>query len=177
MFTVNSSALAIVFCVLTMLGWGSWANTQKLAGKERWPFELFYWDYAIGVALMGVVAAFTFGMFGHAGESTTANLQHAAARPVLLALFAGVVFNVANILLVAAIDASGMAVAFPVGIGLALILGTAFSYIQAPKGNRMLLICGVVLILMAMLLSAWAHRRMPSQRVKGSGRGLLYAIA
>ncbi len=177
MFTVNQPSTAILLCVVTMLGWGSWANTQKLAGKERWPFELFYWDYAIGVALLGAIAAFTLGIFGHAGESTTANLHHAATRPILLALAAGAVFNVSNILLVAAIDASGMALAFPVGVGLALVLGTALSYLQTPKGNVVLLIGGIALILIAMLLSALAHRRLPSHRLAGGGRGLFYAIA
>lgn len=42
MFTVSSLSLAILFCVITMLGWGSWANTLKLAGKTKWPFELYY---------------------------------------------------------------------------------------------------------------------------------------
>ena len=177
MFTVDQPSTAILLCVVTMLGWGSWANTQKLAGKERWPFELFYWDYAIGVALMGMIVAFTLGMFGHAGESTVANLHQASARNVLLALAAGGVFNVSNILLVAAIDASGMALAFPVGVGLALVLGTGFSYIQTPKGNLALLIAGVALILVAMLFSTLAHRRLPAQRLSGGGRGLLFAIA
>ncbi|HCC57001.1 MAG TPA: multidrug DMT transporter permease [Solibacterales bacterium] len=177
MFTVEQPSTAILLCVVTMLGWGSWANTQKLAGKEHWPFELFYWDYAIGGALMGALLAFTLGMFGHAGESTWTNLHTASPRMALLALFAGAVFNVSNILLVAAIDASGMALAFPVGVGLALVLGTGFSYIQAPQGNLALLVAGVGLILVAMLFSALAHRRLPAQKLPGSGRGLLFAIA
>lgn len=177
MFTVEQPSTAILLCVITMLGWGSWANTQKLAGKERWPFELFYWDYAIGGSLMGVLLAFTLGMFGHAGESTWSNLHSASARMALLALAAGAVFNVSNILLVAAIDASGMALAFPVGVGLALVLGTAFSYLQTPQGNLALLVGGVGLILVAMLFSALANRRVAAQGPAGSGRGLLYAIA
>lgn len=175
MFTVHSSGMAILLCVLTMIGWGSWANTQKLAGRERWPFELFYWDYSIGVALTGLVLCFTLGMFGSAGMQSAHNLPAASWSAIGRALLAGALFNLANILLVAAIDTAGMAVAFPVGIGLALVIGTAASYIQFPKGNLVLLICGVCLILVAMLVSAAAHNRVS----KGESRkasGLVFAI-
>src|ERR1039457_2059476 len=124
MFVVNSLPLAIVFCVITMLGWGSWANTQKLAGKERWPFQLFYWDYAIGVFLFGLVLAHTLGSFGPAGTPARENLHGADVSFVLPALFSGALFNLSNILLVVGIDAAGMSVAFPVGVGLALVIGT-----------------------------------------------------
>jgi glucose uptake protein len=113
MFVVNSLSVAILFCVLTMLGWGSWANTQKLAGKERWPFELFYWDYAIGVFLFSVVFAHTLGSFGSAGMPAVENLHAADWAYVWPALISGAIFNLSNILLVVGIDAAGMAVAFP----------------------------------------------------------------
>src|SRR5690242_21644148 len=105
MFVVNSLPLAIAFCVLTMLGWGSWANTQKLAGKERWPFELFYWDYAIGVFLFSVVCAHTLGSMGSAGMPATENLHAASMDYIWPALISGVIFNLSNILLVVGIDA------------------------------------------------------------------------
>jgi glucose uptake protein len=159
-----------------MLGWGSWANTQKLAGKERWPFEMFYWDYAIGVALAGLLFFLTLGMFGSTGEPSSVNLSAASFRMLLHAIAAGVLFNLANILLVAAIDAAGMAVAFPVGIGLALVVGTAASYIQRPKGNLGFLTAGVLLILVAMLLSAAAHHRLPRTDTQPKGSGLAFAI-
>ena len=113
MFVVNSLPVAIVFCVITMLGWGSWANTQKLAGKEKWPFQLFYWDYAIGVFLFSLVFAHTLGSFGPAGAPARENMHSAAWRFVLPALISGVLFNLSNILLVVGIDAAGMSVAFP----------------------------------------------------------------
>src|SRR6476620_6681959 len=103
MFVVNSLSVAIAFCVLTMLGWGSWANTQKLAGKEKWPFELFYWDYAIGVFLFGGVFAHTFGSFGSAGPATMENLHAADVSYVWPALISGAIFNLSNILLVVGI--------------------------------------------------------------------------
>ena len=81
MFIVSHSGIAILCCVLTMIGWGSWANTQKLAGKERWPFELYYWDYALGVALLGIVFCFTLGNIGSAGAGSIANLHSLAAGP------------------------------------------------------------------------------------------------
>jgi glucose uptake protein len=159
-----------------MIGWGSWANTQKLAGRERWPFELFYWDYSVGVAITGVVFCFLFGSVGSAGMPSGANLATASLAVEWKAVLAGVLFNLANILLVAAIDAAGMAVAFPVGIGLALVIGTAVSYLQAPKGNVGLLVGGVCLILIAMIFSAMAHQRLPQTQESRKSSGLLFAI-
>jgi len=177
MFTVNSTPAAIFLCLLTMVGWGSWANTQKLAGRERWPFELYYWDYAIGVALTGFLFCITLGAFGSSGMPAFANLHTASGYAEWRAVGSGALFNLANILLVAAIDAAGMSVAFPVGIGLALVIGTALSYAAVPKGNPALLTGGVIAILAAMVVSALAHARLPRE---GSGRkrsGLLFAIA
>jgi glucose uptake protein len=176
MFVVNSLPLAIAFCVITMIGWGSWANTQKLAGKEKWPFPLFYWDYGIGVFLFSIVFGHTFGSFGPAGAPLHENLHGAATGFALLALLSGVWFNLSNLLLVAGIDAAGMSVAFPVGVGLALVIGTVESYLEQPKGDPTLLFVGVGLIVFAMVMSALAHKRLP----QGSGRnfkhGLIYSI-
>jgi glucose uptake protein len=176
MLTITSPGLAIVFCILTMIGWGSWANTQKLAGKESWAFELFYWDYSIGVAIAGFLFFITLGMTGSAGMSSFANLRVASPPALWNAIAAGALFNLANILLVAAIDAAGMAVAFPVGIGLALVIGTTASYIETPKGNIGFLIAGVCLILFAMILSAVAHRRSARIEVGVKRSGLMFAM-
>ena len=161
MFAVQSLPVAIVFCVVTMLGWGSWANTQKLAGKEKWPFELFYWDYAIGVFLFSLIFAHTLGSFGSAGMSAEENLHGANAINLIPALLSGALFNLSNLLLVVGIDAAGMSVAFPVGVGLALVIGTVESYLATPKGNPTMLFGGVALIVVAMILSAIAHSRLP----------------
>ena len=139
-----------------MLGWGSWANTQKLAGKEKWPFQLFYWDYAIGVFLFSILFAHTLG--SSAGRDRSENLHAADLRYVLPALISGAIFNLSNILLVVGIDAAGMSVAFPVGVGLALVIGTVESYMETPKGNPALLFAGVALIVFAMVMSALAHK-------------------
>jgi glucose uptake protein len=177
MFTVHDASTAVFLCVLTMIGWGSWANTQKLAGREKWPFELFYWDYAIGVALTGLILSHTLGMGGAVGMSTPHNLHSASFAAIGTALLSGALFNLANILLVAAIDSAGMSVAFPVGIGLALVLGTAVNYWQVPKGNATLLAGGVVAILAAMVISAAAYRRLPRAENKQAGSGLAFAVA
>ena len=134
MFVVHSYALAVVFCVLTMFCWGSWANTRKRATRE-WRFELFYWDYTLGVLLLTLVLGFTLGSHGIEGRSFAADLAQAAPGNVRSALLGGAIFNLANILLVAAIEVAGMAVAFPVGIGLALILGVIVNYLATPVGN------------------------------------------
>jgi glucose uptake protein len=177
MFAVQSLPVAIAFCVVTMLGWGSWANTQKLAGKEKWPFELFYWDYAIGVFLFSLIFAHTLGSFGSAGMSARENLHAAGGFANLApALESGALFNLSNILLVVGIDAAGMCVAFPVGVGLALVIGTVESYLGAPKGNPAMLFSGVALIVCAMVLSAIAHSRLPHGAGKSRARGLVYSV-
>ena len=176
MFVVESLGLAIMLCLVTMLGWGSWANTQKLAGKEDWPFELYYWDYAIGVFLTGILFALTLGSFGSAGMGAVANLAQAENGPIGDALLSGALFNVANILLVVAIDAAGMSLAFPVGVGLALVIGTVGSYVQTPKGDPALLFAGVALIVVAMVMSALAYSKLPPVAGRRLGRGLLFAI-
>jgi len=168
MFTVHDSGTAIFLCFLTMLGWGSWANTQKLAGKEKWPFELFYWDYCVGVAVTGLLFFVTLGK-AYLGSPSTAAEWTAVAS--------GALFNLANVLLVAAIDAAGMAVAFPVGIGLALVIGTGVSYLQTPKGNAVYLIGGVVFVLIAMSVSSVAHSRLKTAGVTGKNLGLIFSIA
>jgi glucose uptake protein len=175
MFVVENYAAAVCCCVITMLCWGSWANTQRLAGKN-WRFELFYWDYAFGTALMILALCLTLGSFGSSGRSLLADLKQADPEPIGSAIAGGVVFNAANILLVAAIDIAGMAVAFPVGIGLALVLGVLLNYWAEPLGNPLLLFTGVGLIMAAMVCAALAHRARPGQEKAGGVKGLLLSL-
>jgi glucose uptake protein len=176
MFVLHSLPVAIFFCLITMLGWGSWANTQKLSGKDQWRFELYYWDYAIGVLLFGIIFAFTFGSMGSAGQPALENFHQASRQAINYALISGAIFNVSNIMLVVAIDAAGMAVAFPVGVGLALVIGTVESYLQTPKGNPTLLFAGVALIVFAMIMSGLAYGKFPQAAGKKTLRGLIFAI-
>ena len=177
MFVVDSAGLATLFCVITMLGWGSWANTQKLAGKDKWAFPLYYWDYAVGVFCLGVVFMLTAGSAGSAGMGALENLGQAAPGSITRAIWSGALFNLSNILVVVAIDAAGMAVAFPIGVGLALVIGTVASYLQAPKGNPVLLFWGVGMVLVAIVVSAIAHSRMPRPAGGGWVKGVAYAVA
>jgi glucose uptake protein len=175
-FIVKDLGLAIFFCIITMLGWGSWANTQKLAGKDRWPFQLYYWDYALGIFFLSILFLFTLGSLGEAPMPALDNLAQAGAGPIAWAVLSGVLFNISNILLVVAIDAAGMSVAFPVGVGLALVIGTVASYLQAPKGNATLLFLGVGLVVMAMAMSAMAYSKLPRAPGRGWSRGVLFAV-
>jgi glucose uptake protein len=175
MLIVESYGLAVALCVVTMLCWGSWANTQKLASKD-WPFQLFYWDYAIGVFLFALILAHTAGSTGQAGRSAVDDLHQAASGPVQSAFLGGVIFNLSNILLVAAIDIAGMAVAFPIGVGLALMLGVITNYVATPVGNPVLLFAGVGGVVLAILFSAAAYRRLPVEGPKTTGKGIALSV-
>ena len=159
-----------------MLCWGSWANTQKLASKES-KFQLFYWDYSIGVLLLALFFAFTLGTFGSEGRHFIEDLFQADSNALLSAFLGGVIFNLANILIVVAIDIAGMAVAFPVGIGLALILGVITNYIGEPVGNPYLLFAGVAAVTIAILVDAIAYRRLSGSKKSKASNGLLIALA
>jgi len=155
MIIPTTYATALMLTILTMICWGSWANTFKMTRK--WRFELFYFDYAAGVLLAAIIAAFTFGSMGD--ELTFQdNLQVASKRMMMWGLLAGVVFNLANMLLVAAISISGMSVAFPIGIGLALVIGTIWSFLLNPQGNPILLFAGAALVGVAIVVNAMAYR-------------------
>ena len=154
MLIPSTYAITFLLTILSMICWGSWANTFKLTGK--WRFELFYYDYAFGVLLAAVVAAITFGAMGE-GFTFQDNLLVAGKRQIAYALGAGIVFNLANMLLVAAISIAGLAVAFPVGIGLALVVGVAWNYFLNPQGNPVLIGLGVLLIAVAIIFDARAY--------------------
>jgi glucose uptake protein len=177
MFVVHSYPLAVVFCVLTMLCWGSWAVTRKLA-RPDWRFELFYWDYTLGVLLITLAFGITLGNGGTEGRAFFSDLSQASTASLLSALVGGAVFNLANILLVAAIDIAGMAVAFPVGIGLALIIGVVITYLADPVGNVALLSAGVFFVILAIILDALAYRRLAGASTgANSAKGLPLAVA
>ena len=174
MLIVESYSVAVGLLFVTMLCWGSWANTQKLA-TQRWSFPLFYWDYTLGIVLLALLFGITLGSFGDGGRSFWADLSQATPQALGSAFVGGIVFNIANLLLVAAIDIAGMAVAFPVGIGLALVLGVIVNYVAEPLGDPVLLFVGVALVTVAIVLDAMAYRR-KSQGTKVSAQGLWLSI-
>ncbi|MEO6977528.1 MAG: multidrug DMT transporter permease, partial [Mucilaginibacter sp.] len=175
MFIISTYPVAVIFCVITMICWGSWANTQKIAGKN-WRFELFYWDYVIGVVLFSLLSALTLGSYGHGGRSFLADLKQADGGNLVKALIGGVIFNAANILLSAAISIAGMAVAFPVGIGIALVVGVVVNYASAPQGNLQYIIIGIVLIMAAIIVNAIAYQKSNKSNKKLSFKGLLLSV-
>jgi glucose uptake protein len=176
MFIVENYGLAILLCVVTMLCWGSWANTTKLT-TSTWRFELFYWDYGVGILLTTLLLAFTLGSNGEAGRSFLADIRQAGNSHLLSAFAGGVVFNLANILLVAAIAIAGMSVAFPVGIGIALVLGVLVNYIDNPQGNPVLIFGGVALIALAIVLNARAYQKLQAGTAGAvSRKGLILSV-
>jgi glucose uptake protein len=175
MFIVNSYYTAIIFCIITMICWGSWANTLKLASKT-WRFELFYWDYVIGILLFSIISAFTLGSIGTEGRSFVADLKQADTGNIFSALMGGVIFNAANILFSAAIAIAGMAVAFPIAIGLALTLGVLINYFGAEKGNPTFLFLGVFMVMVAIVLNAYAYKKSASSNQKVTSKGIILSL-
>lgn len=181
MILVHNYGLAIFFFVITMICWGSWANTQKLAART-WRFELFYWDLTIGLILTATIAAFTLGSFGTEGRSFLQDLSQADSNSIFNAILGGVVWNLGNILLTAAIAVAGMSVGFPIGGGLAWILGIIFNFILViinkgePQGNVLLLFIGVIIIIGAIYLSMLAYRRLSKEQKKPSAKGILLSV-
>jgi len=175
MVVIESYPLAVMMCFVTMLCWGSWANTQKLASRE-WKFQLFYWDYAIGVLLLSLIMAFTVGSIGAEGRSYVSDLGQVGVTAFVFAFLGGVVFNLANILLVAAIDIAGLAVAFPIGIGIALVEGVIINYILKPESNPVLLFAGVLSIMIAIIIDALAYKKLPTEGQKTTGKGIAISI-
>lgn len=175
MYIISSYSLAVFFCIITMLCWGSWGNTQKLASKS-WRYELFYWDYVIGVLLVSLLFGFTLGSMGEQGRSFTTDLVQVDPANFWSAMIGGIIFNAANILLSASISIAGMAVAFPLGVGLALVLGVIINYISTPKGDPVILFLGVALIVLAIIFNGIASGKMATGEKKSSSKGIWLAI-
>lgn len=176
MFIVNSYFLAVLFSIITMICWGSWGNTQKMAAKT-WRYELFYWDYTIGILLFSLIMAFTLGSVGESGRSFIPDLLQAKSSNILSAIFGGVVFNAANILLSASVSIAGLAVAFPLGVGLALVLGVFINYFGAPQGDPTTLFVGVGLIVVALILNGVAAGKTSQQKDnENAKKGIILAI-
>lgn len=175
MFIVNNYFLAVVLCFVTMFCWGSWANTQKLAGKT-WRYELFYWDYVIGILLFSIILGLTLGSMGDLGRSFIEDLKQITLVNYLSAFIGGVLFNLANILLSAAVSMAGLTVAFPIGVGIALVLGVFVNYFGEPKGDPTILFFGVALVMIAIILNAIASGKMNRGNNNINKKGAIVAI-
>lgn len=174
MYQPETYGIALLLMLLSMVCWGSWANTLKLT--PGWSFQLFYWDYAAGILLTTLLWGVTLGSVHGGPTSFFANLRQADIRHLLLALAGGAVFNLANVLLVAAIDLAGMAVAFPIGIGLALVVGVLLNFLIAPAGSPLLLFAGVFLVVLAILVDALAYRRRETVKLGVSAKGIQISV-
>lgn len=175
MYIVETYTVAVILTVITMLCWGSWANTQKLAAKT-WRFELFYWDYVLGILFFSLILGHTLGSTGSQGMGFTDNLRQASWTSFFGALAGGLIFNLANILIVAAIAIAGMSVAFPIGIGIALVLGVIINYIAKPQGDALLLFSGVALVSLAIVIDALAYGKKAAQAHKVPAKGIVISI-
>ena len=178
MFIINSYLLAVVFCFITMMCWGSWGNTQKLAAKS-WRYELFYWDYVIGMVLFSLLICFTMGSFGSEGRPFVEDIAQVSLKNVGSIILGGLIFNASNILLSASTSIAGMAVAFPLGVGLSLVLGTIINYIGAPKGDPVILFLGVALIVVAIICNGIASGKVQQnneEQKKDGKKGIILAV-
>lgn len=174
MYQPEIYGVALAFMILSMLCWGSWANTVKLV--PGWRFQLFYWDYVIGLVLGVLAWGFSMGSLGSTGLRFWPDLLHAGSTAILWAIAGGIIFNAANLLLVAAIEIAGLAVAFPIGIGIALIVGAVSSYAISPAGNPRLLFGGILLIVAAIICDAIAYREREGQVHSMSTRGVVISV-
>jgi len=175
MLIIQSYTVAVFLLFISMLGWGSWANTQKLASK-KWAFQLFYWDYSLGLIIFSLLMALTAGSMGEVGRSFMDDMGQASTGAVGSALLGGVIFNIANLLVVAAIDIAGMAIAFPIAIGLALVLGVIINYMGDQTGDPLWLFLGVALVTVAIILNAIAYRKNTKEQQATSNKGIIISI-
>ena len=174
MFTPPNLTIALLMMITSAICWGSWANTYK--GVRNYRFELFYWDYAIGIFLISLVLAFTLGSTGHDASSFISNVRSAGRSNMVSAMVGGAIFNLANLLLVAAIDLAGMAVAFPISIGIALVVGVLLNYILQPKGSAALLAAGVACALIAVILDGKAYGNLKREGSGTSRKSLILCV-
>ena len=174
MFTPHSMNVALLMMITSAICWGSWANTYK--GVKDYRFELFYWDYAVGIFLISLILGHTMGSTGNDATSLVNNIHSANTNDVILAMVAGAIFNLANLLLVAAIDMAGLAIAFPGSIGIARVVGVITSYAQHPKGNAMLLAAGVLCAVIAVVLDGKAYASLASASRSTSKKSIITCI-
>jgi glucose uptake protein len=174
MYTPHALGVALFMMITSAICWGSWANTYK--GVKNYRFELFYWDYAIGIFLISLILGHTMGSTGHDASSLVNNIHGASTSDVILAMVGGAIFNLANLLLVAAIDMAGLAIAFPVSIGIALVVGVITSYVQNPQGNAGLLAGGVICALIAVILDGKAYSSLAAASRSASKKSIITCI-
>ena len=175
MVLVQNYSLAVFLCFIAMVCWGSWQNTQNIIGKG-WRFELYYWDFSLGILLFALIMAFTFGSFGNQGRSFIPDLAQADPKYLLSSAIGGFIWSIGTLLLVASISIAGMSVAFPVGGGIGWTLGILINYLGKPEGNPIYLFGGTLIIILAILFSMQSYRKLASHQKKPTFKGILLAF-
>ncbi|HEY8733408.1 MAG TPA: GRP family sugar transporter, partial [Puia sp.] len=175
MYIISSYPIAVIFCVITMFCWGSWANSSKCT-NDKWPFPLFYWDYSLGLILVALIYGFTMGSTGANGRSFSEDISQANIHSISYALLGGAIFNLSNLLVITAISIAGFSVAYPITGGLALVLGVILVYIKVPTGNPLILFIGVGLVVTAIILNALASSKASIKKGSTSKKGVLISI-
>ncbi len=155
----------LILLIVGMIGWGLWANLFKAAGS-KWRFELFYFDFAIGVFLAATIIALTAGSLGFDGFSFRDDLQLAGKRQEVFAFAAGVVFNLGNMLLLAGVSVAGMSVAFPAGMGCGLVVAALWNWSLNAAGNLSLLLIGALALAAAVVFDVLAFKTLTALRLK-----------
>ncbi|MDR6194851.1 GRP family sugar transporter [Siphonobacter sp. SORGH_AS_0500] len=179
MVIIENATLAIIFCLITMLCWGSWTSGQKLVTQSA-PLSIFYRDYVYGIVITALVLAFTLGSLGSNERAFLDDIQQATLRNMALAVIGGMIFNIGNMLLTVGINISGIAVAMPVGTGLSLALGLIVNYIAKPEGNVGLLAIGGGLVLASIAACAFAYKAKNEEEEEDEGsstKGIWVALA
>ncbi len=168
MILPQSYPAVLFLMVLSLVCLGSWATTFKFAGK--WRFELFYFDFAVGLFLAAVLYAFTVGNFGFDGFNFLDDLQHAGKRQWMYGFLAGLIFNLGNMLLMAAVSVMGISLAFPMTAGIALLVGTGVGFASRASGNPMMLLLGCGLVLTSIIVTALLYRMIAVARHESLAR-------
>ena len=175
MFIIEEYPVAVAFCIVTMLCWGSWANTSKISAKD-WPFPLFYWDYSLGLVITALLFGLTIGSTGVEGRNFLIDLRQADFSSFLSAFVGGIVFNLSNLLVVAAISVAGLSIAFPIGVGLALVIGVVVNYLKQPQGDPVLLFTGVLLVVVAMVVNGVAASKVAASKSSSQSKGIILSV-
>ena len=168
MILPQTHAIALLLMIASVLCWGLWANTFKMGGN--WRYELYYFDFAIGLGLAALLLGLTVGNLGFDGFSLEDDLLHAGKRQWLYAFGSGVLFNFGNEMLTGSMSVAGMAAAFPIGIGLALVLGALLNQVNRPGGSAALLVMGCALVIAAIVVASAAYAMMGSARREAEAR-------
>lgn len=175
MYIISSYPIAVIFCVITMLCWGSWANSSRCT-NDKWPFPLFYWDYSLGLILVALIYGFSMGSTGTEGRGFLEDISQSNINSIVYALLGGAIFNLSNLLVIAAISIAGFSVAYPITGGLALVLGVILVYIKVPTGNPLILFIGVGLIVTAIIVNALASAKASAKKGNTSKKGIMISI-